>query len=138
MNIANLKKLSLYLESLPRDYKHFDMEVFYKDESPEFLMSYYGFNECGAAACAIGHIPLAFGMCDKEVRRGYHSWYDLAEYVLGIMEEPEFEWMFGSDWAKVDNSAKVAAHRINKFIDLGYPPVGFETDEGYNYSKELY
>jgi hypothetical protein len=63
MNTANLLKLAEYLEALPADYRHFDMELFIKSGT-EFRPTYPAKAEetikhCGTAACAIGHGPSA-------------------------------------------------------------------------------
>lgn len=82
---GNLEKLADYLEALPEDYEHFDMESFYDhegscdlaeslDEEVADVIGDYGveakdtlyatsiedfLNNCGTVACAIGHAPAA-------------------------------------------------------------------------------
>jgi hypothetical protein len=142
----NLLKLADYLESLPKDYKHFDMATFASHygnhdlpmpsdvmaaKSPKAFLA-----DCGTVACAVGHGPAA-GIAVKpdellaSTFGGRKKVYDVAwgQYsgrVFGV--DPTkifsgssrvFQFLFGGDWDDIDNHHYGAAARIRYFLDTG-------------------
>ena len=130
-----LMRLAIYLDSLPKNYKEFDMSDYFsgkKDDALGKLEKKYalyngGVAKCGTNACAVGHgpsagIPVPRDLIKKEYSytRGdcweidWSTYSDLfTDRVAGL-----FEWMFGSDWSAVDNHHYGAAARI-KYILMG-------------------
>jgi hypothetical protein len=143
---ANLKKLADYLDTLPPDYKHFDMTYYTDHEGncdledidelaskrpQEFLAN------CGTVACAIGHGPAA-GIrryrtdidCD-----GDFDWDEYSERVFGCISDNEvFEYLFDSNWCHNDNTHYGAAARIRYYLENGVPKKGFRV----NYDTSIY
>jgi len=63
-HIANITKVRDYLQTLPRDYKHFDMGTFFQlywdvPGKVSTLTPILLETECGSSACIIGHGPSA-------------------------------------------------------------------------------
>ena len=128
----DLRKLASYLESLPRDYKHFDMQAWYLTPgSDEFSWEELTLEEfqaiqdreqalagCGTAACAVGHSPAAKLDCLQT--KWFDSWNDIAMY-LSNQDLRAFEWMFSPDWADTDNTPHGAAARIRYALLHGIP-----------------
>lgn len=135
INVPNLRKLSAYLKTLPEDYDHFHMFVYYKKgDMYEFGLIRVE-HECGTAACAIGH-----GISAGIPANGADGW---SSYVNNFIDEDKmlrtgysfhgaFEWMFGSDWYKTDNTPHGAAARIDWFLNNGTPSDWQEQQLGYN------
>lgn len=140
----NLAKLADYLESLPRRYRHFEMRDFTGlPEGDERLIEYArhngGVGKCGTVACAVGHGPAA-GILFR--RQDFHrmphgrlraNWTRYSQrFAPRGLDEPEFDWAFGSPWSKVDNHHWGAAARIRYLLKHGAPPDGFDwfTNEG--------
>lgn len=123
----NLLKLANYLEKLPRNYQHFEMADFIDrngeydldERIAEYARHNGGVDKCGTVACAVGHGPAAGILfpprAERFWERGRPNWvrYTL-EFFLGgdTTSTPEFNWMFGGDWTKVDNHHYGAAARI--------------------------
>ena len=133
MNKENLKKLADYLAKLPEDYQQFEMSNFIDeatfDEAVEYIRK--DGNMCGTSACAIGHAPhagITLDFTQEELDRMYVGtvgggsadlWTAYAQRAFGIdFNTPQGEWMFGGEWAGVDNTPRGAAARI-KFILAG-------------------
>ena len=133
---ANLEKLATYLENLPDDYEHFDMELFYwrggfvlPDQDAIAPQS------CGAVACAIGHGPAA----GVPVPEGIDDWFVYCFRSFGIslddFSSPEqFEagqFAFDEFWAGTSQpKAKHAAQRIRILLEHGEPPSDWSFDDG--------
>lgn len=126
----NFKKLSSYLRTLPEDYEHFDMGVFF--DRPGVLYVNYDspsditpemYNQCGTVACAVGHGPAA-GITGFD---GY--WSEYAEEAFGAIPVDltlengsiVFVWCFGSQWSNSDNTPLGAADRIDYMLSKGIP-----------------
>jgi len=138
----NLKKLAIYLLSLPKDYTHFDMGVFYGDDrgfyqdgvldpadlKPEF------YEHCHTIACAVGHGPAA-GIKAKATE----VWKEYIKRAFGILTgSDEWYWLFSEGWGRTDNTPHGAGARIQIFLDKGIPkdltvngiqPFHFDEDE---------
>lgn len=112
MNRHNLQKLADYLWALPDDYEGFDMGMFH----PQFDNATVFSPECGTAACAVGHAPLA-GI--KPRRR--EEWHDYSHRTL-IGGGDEWLWCFSAAWRGVDNTTKGAAKRIYWLLENGAAP----------------
>ncbi len=147
MNRENLKKLADYLAALPEDYSHFNMAYFARAESyndatrqgvrefPDILAT-YGYNACGTVACACGHGPAA-GLVPLPEER----WWDYHNRVFAL-DDTEFGWAFGEEWAEEDNTPQGAALRIRMLLRDGEPPEGFTREGEYgmyqHFSRDLY
>jgi hypothetical protein len=123
MNRENLDKLATYLESLPADYEHFDMSRYLL--IPGGIGSIaaelaYGadptiLNNCGTAACALGHGPAA-GI-PAELEPGYGiDWDQYAEENF-TEDGNVHDWLFSSFWDGVDDTHQGAAARIRYILD---------------------
>jgi hypothetical protein len=121
INTGNLLKLASYLESLPKDYKHFEMEVYNNDEDQVDPIK-----GCGTVACAIGHtpyvktIPLNIEDYLKTYinNKCYVDWSGMCEDSYGVEETSDaYEWCFSSSWAATDNTPQGAAKRIKAFVN---------------------
>lgn len=125
----NLLKLAAYLESLPANYKHFDMEGYadhrgdcdlpmdkdlYAAKKPhEFLAN------CGSVACAVGHGPAAgIRLFPEEVKERWNevSWSRYADRAFGADDRGVFHFLFDGDWTDVDNHHYGAAARIRYYL----------------------
>lgn len=138
----NLDKLATYLESLPRDYRHFHMEEYLRQRaraSDEAVTEYARHNggvaQCGTVACAVGHGPAAGILFRRDELDEYGGalfpdWSVYSERFVPRAElwarcEPEFDWAFGSAWSSADNHHWGAAARIRYLLKHGGPPEGF-------------
>lgn len=110
----NLKTLADYLISLPADYDHFDINTYFRTRELKHVSAKarLDYNECGSAACAIGHGPAA-GIPFLPEDHGIWSRY--ANRVFGTSEigSPEGQHMFGMD---NENTAHSAAQRIYEVL----------------------
>ena len=116
MNVKNLAKLGKYLSSLPEDYQDFGMQYFV-DGTSERQDDHAHIAKCGTAACAVGHGPRA-GIKPKKGE----DWMEYSSRAFGLNTELLhemylWEWMFGSDWSRVDDTPQGAARRIACVID---------------------
>lgn len=67
---------------------------------------------CGSTACAVGHGPLA-GIPPNHGE----DWWSYCKRVFGVEEETsEWNWLFDSWWAKIDNTAEGASARIKWYL----------------------
>ncbi len=135
----NLLKLATYLESLPKNYSHFDMFSFADHEGDCDLPippSAYAalkprafLDNCGTVACAVGHGPAAgIKPLSSEIKRGRdnsaHSvdWTNYTERAFGVNAfGEEFDFLFQSTWVRIDNDHYGAAARIRYFLATGRP-----------------
>jgi|TARA_Y100000310_G_scaffold336440_1_gene420990 hypothetical protein len=135
MNKENLLKLAKFLDSLPEDYKHFDMADWVACDTgalcPDELEG-VDIGSCGYAACAIGHAPQALGLSIEETNM-IPIWNDFIDKYFDIDYSPQ-EWMFGYDWKEVDNTPQGVAKRIRYFLENGVPE---EFNAYYSPTKEL-
>jgi hypothetical protein len=144
MNTANLLKLAEYLEALPADYRHFDMELFIKSGT-EFRPTYPAKAEetikhCGTAACAIGHGPSA-GILPPSIP-AMNNWGVYCEEAFGMnFMDNEGQWCFGSNWCEHDNTPAGAAARI-RYLLAGKPiPLDYDEpqkDDDYKHAMCCY
>ena len=126
-NRANLERLADYLESLPRNYKHFDMKTFVNEYAPgadtdaiiEYALHNGGVNQCGTVACAVGHGPAAGFLFSRRMPslwiEGKPNWFAYtARFFLSSKrgQNVMFDWLFGEEWVSVDNHHYGAAARI--------------------------
>lgn len=150
----NLDKLATYLEKLPYDYKHFDMDEFidldgnpqfeYEDEL--FNLKYSEFSRyarenggvdklmignCGTVACAIGHGPAAGILLDEVYFfDGIIRWRNYSHEKF-IYDFDGWYWCFGSVWKNIDNHPWGASARIRYLLDDNDLPI--YDDEGIEY-----
>lgn len=125
-NHTNLDKLATYLEQLPENYAHFDMEGYYdkdhqltREQALDYALNNGGVDKfnCGTVACAVGHGPSA-GILFKpnEINKFGQPMWDT--YAKNFVEDHvDFEWLFSSYWSDVDNSHRGAAARIRYLLD---------------------
>lgn len=135
-NIKNLDKLATYLESLPEDYEHFNMQDYvlqvpnWNENLIRYMLKNGGlFNNCGSPGCALGHGPSA----GITARNG-------VDIVKDSEGDPKVEWdayasrfvpygpdgnrtrlwdfLFGGSWGQTDDTHRGAAGRI-RFILAG-------------------
>jgi hypothetical protein len=130
----NLLKLAAYLDALPADYEEFCMSDYNRDNhsnAPHYRSlnpreRQYG---CGTVACAVGHGPAA------GIRvHGDYGWDDYCFRVFGVSDElgmyqddDSFDYMFGTNWTRYDNTPHGAAERIRTYVSLGG-----QTPDGWN------
>lgn len=120
-----LMKLATYLDTLPKDYKEFDMDSYFanKDDDEksalerEYALHNGGVSKCGTSACAVGHGPSAGILVpDHLIEKGWagHWLIDWEAYSQKFCGRDMllFNWMFGSYWSEVDNHHYGAAARI--------------------------
>lgn len=141
-NKANLKKLADYLESLPEDYRHFDMGDFLNGgltatKRINYALKGGKMGACGTVACALGHGPAAGILFSPEDTSTHDiSWSNYLEKFIGkdnSISSPIFEFLFGSDWVPIDNHHYGAAARIRYILSGKYIP---EDDlNPYTYDK---
>lgn len=139
---SNLLKLAAYLESLPKNYSHFDMgwfadhegdcelpmdaEVYAAKNPSEFL------NNCGTVACAVGHGPAAgIKVADEEfICRGQGvNWHGYSRRAFGVGATSRFDafsFLFGAQWDLIDNHHYGAAARIRYYLATG----DYDSDAG--------
>lgn len=111
---ANLAKLAAYLRTLPVGYPHFAMRRFTQDGRGDGSDAAHT-PECGIAACAAGHGPLA-GIPPV----AGETWAEYS-YRAFVYEGAEWDWFFGADWTNTDNTAHGAAERIEWFLANDLP-----------------
>lgn len=129
---ANLKKLATYLEALPEDYTHFDMEGFTSldaEDEAKYARENGGLDKypCGTVACAVGHGPSA----GVPFRKGKDFYTGIFRFC---QDTPEPDWdvystrfapadtqvwifLFGCVWSGIDNTHRGAAARIRYILD---------------------
>lgn len=120
MNRDNLAQLADYLDALPPDYDRFWMDVYCIG--------------CGTVACALGHGPAAgIGAPSEDpysiVRAPIFSWPRYCEQHFFGPDEADgqiWRFLFGPEWACIDNSPQGAAARIHHVIKHGMPMASFE------------
>lgn len=148
MNLKNLAELATYLESLPKDYTHFDMGTYFSHPKDDYgEISRYaeengGLHECGTVACALGHGPAAGILFPKRPSKLHEespfwglfcsengaffepSWenYSRRFFICPILYGPEWEWCFGGFWKNQDEAPAGAAARIRYILDGKKPP----------------
>jgi hypothetical protein len=129
---ANLERLADYLESLQRNYKHFDMGryAFYDgdglDAAPRYSTDPLAFlNNCGAVACALGHGPAAgIPFSKSHIREHWRVDIDWDSYsgrnfiprTRRADRGAAWAWAFGGCWSDVDNHHYGAAARIRYLL----------------------
>lgn len=126
----NLLKLADYLESLPADYKHFDMSSYIENSKAAMYYAKTGRKgnqkivSCGTVACAVGHGPAA-GISIKNYVNSINvvDWSAYADEQFS--GDDEFDWLFGSIWTGIDNHHWGAAARIRFMLDKGGIPEEF-------------
>ncbi len=131
----NLAKLATYLESLPADYRHFDMSWWFHGSSASYASGALSVPECGTSACALGHGPAAgIPLRDAIMPNGRISWDRYKRQFVPAAtssaarwpEQLTELWLFGGSWAKYDNSVAGAAARIRYYLENGGIPKGFD------------
>lgn len=148
----NLLILAEYLENLPENYEHFDMEYFVEYHkgggSTEFEVQkpldalelakdgYAVPHTCGSVACAAGHAVFIESLPDPEINEG---WQEFVERVFGVGSATEldvfesmWEFLFGTQWSDYYNTPKDAAKRIRYLLNHGLP---YEPEEYPDHDK---
>lgn len=116
---ANLAKLAAYLRTLPPEYPDFAMDQFVAGigGSGGSLVST---PECGTAACAAGHGPLAgvpFVEGETWGRYSRRAFINASPFAAN----DAWDWCFAATWSNVDNTAHGAAARIEWMLKNGVP-----------------
>jgi len=114
---ANLRKLADYLLTLPAQYPDFEMASYAKNVDASDLVTV---PECGTAACAAGHGPLA------GVRPLFGETWDTYSHRAFASKDDAWSWCFSASWAWVDNTAHGAARRILWLLKSGVPDDAME------------
>lgn len=133
MNTKRLKALADYLKTVPQD--KFDMRL-YNSNGTHWLEKIPS-----GSACALRHVTAL--LTDQEYddyaafasKQTYHTAEKLMDY-LGLIESHDskydgytvgsenlkvFTWLFGTDWAYIDNTPTGAAKRIEWLLNHGLP-----------------
>lgn len=143
--LANLARLATKLESLPADYRHFNMGVYvgfgihhsFDADAIEYARHNGGL-PCGTAACAAGHGPSAGILVPPQFIRApdedeYHEddddkpdlmvdWNEYCEHAFGCGPSTDaYDWMFSGSWVNHDNHHYGAAARIRYYLANGVP-----------------
>lgn len=127
---ARLEKLAAYLESLPENYRRFNMSSYIiPNNGSKAVLNYArkngGVAECGTAACAVGHGPAAgILMPPRFTESGFPDWPGYSELFTGA-DSDLFDWLFSGVWQRIDNSHHGAAARIRYVLDTGGAPDDF-------------
>lgn len=116
----NLKTLAYYLLSLPKDYKHFDMNDFRRDSLGEPLRITREVplvEGCGTAGCAIGHAPMLKHVTQPTVNESWSRYSDRFTFNTdsgdtSFEQDYVWQWFFGGFWACYDNTPQGAGKRI--------------------------
>ncbi len=138
IQIANLTKLAAYLEKLPADYEHFDMETYinYSSSLEEGTINDYMRNngglyaKCGSAGCALGHGPEA-GILAIEDDFNVNGdtveidWEAYTGHFVHIGHQDLDQFLFGGAWENFDNTHYGAAARIRFILDGNPIPEGW-------------
>lgn len=112
---ANLAQLARHLWTLPADYPDFEMRDFVHGQTDDERRLGARVVTCGTAACAVGHGPRA-GILPREGETWWsYSWRSFAK------EGRAWDWPFGGDWSKYDNTVHGAAARIEFMLERGLP-----------------
>ena len=108
-NRANLLKLADYLDSLPRSYRHFDMENFIAGRNNDdtkvvaYMLKNGGlYNNCGTPGCALGHGPAAGVLARRGVEvvtspYGYES-VDWEQYGYRFIDDETHDYQLVWDF----------------------------------------
>lgn len=157
MNKENLLVLAAYLETLPENYEHFEMQDYMQNGDRTKYSTYALTNggvartTCGAAACAVGHGPAAGFLFQPEecfttdmwvtelddyVNMEMPAWEEYASRVFCDSGEyhDEYVYMFGGFWARIDNTPWGAAARIRLICAEGEVP--YVTDDYYGFQSD--
>lgn len=125
LNVGNLVKLAAYLLSLPEDYQHFGMGVYFSKPGGALGMTVTEqageINECGAVACAIGHGPSAGIAAKSELQERFWGIYCDENLIAEVGFKHEWNWCFSDAWEGIDDTAKGAGQRIIYMLDHGVP-----------------
>lgn len=114
MNRENLETLATFLEQLPQD--KFSMQTYARDEHGEGLD--LEVHECMSIGCAVGWGPTA----GLPVSTEDLGWASYSQRVFGIeFQSNEWNWCFGWDWHRSDNTPTGAAARIRHLMNHGLP-----------------
>ncbi len=123
LNRRNLKRLAMKLESLPKNYKHFNMGNYLENHPDEATYAVRnGGLPCGTVACALGHGPSAGVPVHPDNRfvDGTVIWTRYTNQFVPYCELEE-TWLFAGDWTSHDNHHWGAAARIRYLLDKGVP-----------------
>lgn len=116
----NISRLASFLESLPINYPHFDMEdwfhpadhVRFSSEADEIEASEELIEpRMGSCGCALGHSRAA-GVTVKA-----DSWLELAREAYGI-EDDEFDMVFAGELCFENNTPAAAARRLRALLPV--------------------
>lgn len=116
--LRNIERLADYLDRLPENYPHFDMEDWfhpadhlpYDNERQEILASQELINpRIGSCGCALGHSAAA----GVDITN-WHSWNSLAHEAYGVIGD-EFMYVFGG---YQPSDPKAAAERLRELLPV--------------------
>jgi hypothetical protein len=142
----NLCKLATYLQSLPKNYSHFDMREWYSDTGNDdldekYFTSQVTMKHCGTAACACGHGPAAGIPMPKELYDNFpaYGYSELLGQNLDVRTRPGIaeahRWLFSGEWATYDDHHWSAAARIRFVLSEGKVP---GTNRSSYYDPKVY
>lgn len=146
----NLRRLSHYLKNLPSEGLGFDMGTYYTRPN------YHRREPCPAVACAIGHYAVMEGwkaegggavpppkIAAKVLGEGETCmpWVPFANTIIGVPyrkgDRHIGDWVFGSDWADVDNTTIGAAARIDYLLEHGVPEAFIVSNSANKYNESM-
>lgn len=112
MNIKNLKIGGQYLiDNAEKIQPHFDMGDYRADASGEAIFMPTPW--CGTIGCALGTLA-ASGIPELTVnRKDWGGWIKYSKDIFDVSSSSaEWQYMFSSYWAAIDNTAKGAGERM--------------------------
>lgn len=120
----NLSKLADVLDTV--DDSGFDMVHFSVDSNGCKRGVSAPDPECATVACAAGHLPLVVEPHTSESTEDEWEGYvnrvtgvDVVSDIAGDLDG--WDWLFITNWCRVDNTAKGAAQRIRYMLNKGIP-----------------
>lgn len=165
VNLKNLKKLADYLESLPRSYRHFDMENFiadreaYDERVVTYMLKNGGlYNNCGTPGCALGHGPAAGVLAERGTDIVKTAWtvaekVDWEQYGYRFVDEETDEYrliwdflfsgMWGSlrfyneDGDEIEYQVKVDDHHYGAAARIRFILAGKEIPSDFDDNKRV-
>lgn len=121
----NLRKLTDYVASLPKGYKHFDMRRFLITSAGSNVKATEFLGHCGSSACFLGHGPSA-GISTRGIKPQRYGcdWreYSTKKFGLTARTDVAWVWLFGPEWSEYPRTRtlKAAVRRTEQFIEAGY------------------
>lgn len=128
---ANLRKGAAYL-LVGHTAMKFDMDSYctienLEDDHYDKEINNPNDHKCGTVGCALGHFPAA----GIEPLKGEY-WHSYEYRVTGLsgFESKPWDWCFGPEWKRTDNTPQGAGKRILWLLDKGLPEDWEEQQSG--------